>query len=84
MLVITDLELTPIAILAQENLVVRQRGVVPDRDGFVPLAPQLIAWEETYVGPVIALARSDVLNPAGERIASASRLQTVLVLREPQ
>jgi len=81
---ITDLAGNPLDLLEQEDLLVSGKGVLPDRDAFTPLAPQLIPWNAIFVGPVVVIAITEVLTPSGQSIATASTEVTALVVREPE
>jgi hypothetical protein len=65
----------PIDVVEQSAVVVTREGSVPDADGFVQLAPQLIAWDRlggTFVGPAIVTVSSELHNPAGRGVSLAS------------
>jgi hypothetical protein len=73
----------PIDVVEQSALVVTREGSVPDADGFVSLAPQLIAWDRlagTFAGPALVTVSSELRNPAARSIALASGSPIILTI----
>jgi hypothetical protein len=69
-------------LLEQRDLLISGKGLLPDRDGLTPLAPQLIPWDATFVGPVIVVALSGVLIPSSQSISYTTTSATVFIVRE--